>query len=532
MIRRVKKERWEAIPVAAMEDDLLSWKARGLLAFILVKPDGWEIRKRQLINSSHHDGETSVQSALKELVRAGYAKLIRYRDAKSGQIPGSRYEISDYPSYNEDITREAENLVSGKSGRRKPALSILDSEETLHSEETLNANTSSRARENPISDNRDQKRIDYVLSKLNGDQCGVVEKDGGVREFISEDLCHACIRGNHSDCDSNRHQWCACDGECLDYDPTVDKNRVGDGEDIKARVEPEELCEQRHPSHGYPCKRIVGHDGWHSSTHSDWPPEDKNKVTDGEENSAHGCSPLVTESKRRRHPLQCDHCDNSTIGGVCINPKCPAFVSVDDAIAFADSCEAIMESDQLPDACSIYHMGFPCEHEREALAIVKSVVWPGASLRLKSHPNLHQFIHDNAYDEPYPERVKKLATWWKQNRRFKDWGIPLMFSRPEETMATIETAIQNGDPAASALEETKDLVIHKGARILTDPDGWSILNLRPPVVDEHYSHPLDYNENREVWCSKCRIVLGPDRLDPEAEGKIALWYEQHGESTP
>lgn len=62
-----------------IEDPALSFKALGLLAWLLSRPDGWEVNHRQ-IAAAHGDGEYAVRSALGELETAGYLRRSCERD--------------------------------------------------------------------------------------------------------------------------------------------------------------------------------------------------------------------------------------------------------------------------------------------------------------------------------------------------------------------------------------------------------------------------------------------------------------------
>ncbi|MEV2909470.1 helix-turn-helix domain-containing protein [Paenibacillus larvae] len=52
-------------------DERLSWKAKGLLGYLLSKPDDWQIYECDLIKQSA-DGRDSVRTALRELEKFGY----------------------------------------------------------------------------------------------------------------------------------------------------------------------------------------------------------------------------------------------------------------------------------------------------------------------------------------------------------------------------------------------------------------------------------------------------------------------------
>lgn len=54
-----------------LENPNLSWKAKGILAYLLSKPNNWKVITRDLVNRST-DGKAAVYSGLKELKEYGY----------------------------------------------------------------------------------------------------------------------------------------------------------------------------------------------------------------------------------------------------------------------------------------------------------------------------------------------------------------------------------------------------------------------------------------------------------------------------
>lgn len=79
IIRVAKRDRYSVIANEALEDSRLSWKARGLLAYLLSKPDGWTVNRDQLTAASDADGQTTVRSGLRELEACGYLVRVRTR---------------------------------------------------------------------------------------------------------------------------------------------------------------------------------------------------------------------------------------------------------------------------------------------------------------------------------------------------------------------------------------------------------------------------------------------------------------------
>jgi len=84
------------IDKACLEDSRLSWKARGILAYLLSKPDNWKVMTCDLVAKSDRDGRDAVLSALRELIEHGYAELQPIQ-GEDGRMQGKKYLISEVP---------------------------------------------------------------------------------------------------------------------------------------------------------------------------------------------------------------------------------------------------------------------------------------------------------------------------------------------------------------------------------------------------------------------------------------------------
>ena len=78
-----------------LSDTRLSWKAKGLLAYLLSKPDDWEVWVNDLTKHST-DGEHAVRSAIQELRDAGYISYERVRQ-EDGTLGPSSYLVKELP---------------------------------------------------------------------------------------------------------------------------------------------------------------------------------------------------------------------------------------------------------------------------------------------------------------------------------------------------------------------------------------------------------------------------------------------------
>lgn len=97
IIRTPEREYYVVMDNRVLEDHRLSWKARGVIAYLLSKPDGWEVMTAELINSGP-DGRQSVESALSELEHIGY--LIRHHQVRGekGHFDSVQTEIHECPT--------------------------------------------------------------------------------------------------------------------------------------------------------------------------------------------------------------------------------------------------------------------------------------------------------------------------------------------------------------------------------------------------------------------------------------------------
>ncbi|MCF7537571.1 hypothetical protein [Pseudomonas petrae] len=84
------------------EDLRLSWAARGVLVFLLGKPDHWEVSTHHLINQTKDcigkaAGRDAIRGLIRELEQAGYLQITLER-AEGGEFGGRSYTVSESPA--------------------------------------------------------------------------------------------------------------------------------------------------------------------------------------------------------------------------------------------------------------------------------------------------------------------------------------------------------------------------------------------------------------------------------------------------
>lgn len=93
IIRARRRHRFLIIDQRAIEDDRLSWAARGLLGYLLSRPDDWRV----LVNDLRKRGDLGrdgIYRLLRELRDAGYMRFVNTRD-KHGRIRGGTYIVQE-----------------------------------------------------------------------------------------------------------------------------------------------------------------------------------------------------------------------------------------------------------------------------------------------------------------------------------------------------------------------------------------------------------------------------------------------------
>lgn len=93
--RAPRKHHFTIVRNESIEDSRLSFKARGLLVYMLSKSDDWQFYERELVTHTA-EGRAAVRSGLQELVQCGY--LSREQDRETGgNFGGSVWTVYEAP---------------------------------------------------------------------------------------------------------------------------------------------------------------------------------------------------------------------------------------------------------------------------------------------------------------------------------------------------------------------------------------------------------------------------------------------------
>lgn len=122
IIRTAKRENpFVQIDKYFLDDDPnLTYEAKGILAYVLSKPDSWTIRKTDLIKRSK-SGKTRVESAMLELMANGYLNWYQSRD-ENGAFGEWVYEVYERPEFNpnaEEFIKKGKERINNRKKRNK-----------------------------------------------------------------------------------------------------------------------------------------------------------------------------------------------------------------------------------------------------------------------------------------------------------------------------------------------------------------------------------------------------------------------------
>lgn len=96
--RRKREDKYTQISNETLRNKNLSWKAKGLLCYLLSHDESFEIRKKNIHNDAT-DGYDSTNSAFKELEKNGYIKSIGTGRDDKGNFVGYDYEFDEKPVF-------------------------------------------------------------------------------------------------------------------------------------------------------------------------------------------------------------------------------------------------------------------------------------------------------------------------------------------------------------------------------------------------------------------------------------------------
>lgn len=111
------------------EDKDLSWAARGLLIYLLGKPDNWEVSVQNLINQTEgarvSSGRDAVRALIRELADSGYVRKFVVH-GEGGKFAGYGYEVTEVKSVPETPKPETDKPSPDQPAAANPQLTSTE----------------------------------------------------------------------------------------------------------------------------------------------------------------------------------------------------------------------------------------------------------------------------------------------------------------------------------------------------------------------------------------------------------------------
>lgn len=129
IINRIDKtNNYSVISNEFLRDKSLSYKAKGIMAYLLSLPDDWIIHINHLVAESK-DGEDSFRSGLKELIKAGYVE--RYPIKDKGKFIRWEFEVYESLKLRENPQEEKKDIKISKDSKKLEGLNKKIEKESI-----------------------------------------------------------------------------------------------------------------------------------------------------------------------------------------------------------------------------------------------------------------------------------------------------------------------------------------------------------------------------------------------------------------
>ena len=193
-VRKVSQNKFTIISNHYLNDEELSLKAKGLLAFILSKPEDWNFSIKGLV-SQLKEGRDAIGNIIAELEKKGYLLRIQQHD-QNGKFTASEYvvfeDIEDQKEYLKNLNEKntvAGNTDAGFSGNGKsaPSNTIISNTIISNTNYDTNIHNDKNISLEDSTNTVDVKEvIDNAKPKVKSKNLSNISKDELINSFISD----------------------------------------------------------------------------------------------------------------------------------------------------------------------------------------------------------------------------------------------------------------------------------------------------------------------------------------------------------
>jgi hypothetical protein len=134
-IKTKKEKNYTVLDNTFIKDTRLSWKAKGLMTYLLSLPDDWTIHLSE-IEKHATDGKSALRSAINELKELGYLKAEQKRE--NNRFAEMVYIIIENPDSPLTDFQQTENLQTEKQFTENQPLQSTNNDKVLNEQSTNN----------------------------------------------------------------------------------------------------------------------------------------------------------------------------------------------------------------------------------------------------------------------------------------------------------------------------------------------------------------------------------------------------------
>jgi hypothetical protein len=156
--KKRKKNGFTQISNSVFEDERLSYRAKGVLGYLLSRPNNWKFNKTDLVRRSA-EGRDAVYTAIEELKELNYLHI--YPNYENGKLNGWTWEYDDTPFTPESL----ENSTTEKQqeiGEIRQLSSTTDFQYDCFSERQFSSTYNNTVFNNTNNNNNKEKEIKTI----------------------------------------------------------------------------------------------------------------------------------------------------------------------------------------------------------------------------------------------------------------------------------------------------------------------------------------------------------------------------------
>lgn len=127
-LRKRRQGGFVTVPSPTIRNKELSFRARGVLAWLLDHPDGWEVKSEGLAREGK-EGRDAIRAALTELAAVGYYRIERRRVSGGQYVTVTAVSDVAMPAWAEDyraLQKAAGKRKDGSDARPRPPVYVQD----------------------------------------------------------------------------------------------------------------------------------------------------------------------------------------------------------------------------------------------------------------------------------------------------------------------------------------------------------------------------------------------------------------------